>query len=174
MLERMQPEFPESDKRFDYPGSPYDESDLEALRRENDVEREEALRAERAAKVNEEQQNNFSRDLEEIRRRQTLNTLMENGAKRERLREKVERLKAEYYNDAKQHSEYAEAERNRGFLRRAWEYFFLRRNASSPDRLNVIALKTRVQQSLAAYRAAKKELEDMGESPEANDTKAMS
>lgn len=148
---------PKAGNVFDYAGSSDGASGVEALKRENEAERGEKLQMKRNSEMKTLQED-FDRDSEKIQRERAL---VRRTSERKDLQEKVERLKMEYHESMKQRNEYAEAERNRGFMKRMWEKLFVPRNASSPDRLNVIALDTRVRQSLAMYRAAKKELEDV-------------
>lgn len=144
-------------KELDYPGRPTDESDFKALAAENAAEAAERRQRERDEEILGVQRD-FDSDTSRIREERFL---IEKRRQEKDLKEKVENLKKEYLDEMKRRDEYAEAERNRGFLKRAWEFLFVPRDASTPDRLNVIALDARVRKSLAAYRSAKKELEDV-------------
>lgn len=148
-------------KELDYSGRPTDESDFKALAVENAAEKA-AEAAERRQRERDGEilgvQRDFDSDTSRIREERFL---IEKRQQEKDLKEKVENLKKEYLDEMKRRDEYAEAERNRGFLKRAWEFLFVPRDASTPDRLNVIALDERVRKSLAAYRSAKKELEDV-------------
>lgn len=140
-----------------YFGTPQDEADFKALAAENAAEAAERLRKERDEEI-QEIQKDFDSDTEKIRNERFL---IEKNQQKKILEKEVERLRKEYHDEMKQRDEYAEAERGRGFLKRAWEFLFVPRDASTPDRLNIIALNERVRKSLAAYREAKKELEGM-------------
>ena len=151
----------------DYPRSPYDKSDFAAIREE-----------ERKEKEKQRIQSDFDRDTEKIRHERNLirqNNLGHNQEhfwekvealddpakemKMKTLQEKVESLRKEYNEALRQRNEYAEKQRSKGFLKRAMEFLFSPRGASTSDQLDMVVLNNRVHESLAAYRAAKKELE---------------
>ncbi|QQR77667.1 MAG: hypothetical protein IPJ67_00760 [Candidatus Moraniibacteriota bacterium] len=154
------------DDAFDYRGTPEDKADFEVLAAENAAER---LRRERVEEIQKIQED-FDIDTEKIHQERIH---IEGKKEVDILQEKVERLKREYNAETTLRNKYVDAERNRGFLRKAWEFFFVPRNASTSDRLNIIALDERVRQSLSAYRAAKKELED-AESSISKDKESLS
>ncbi len=167
--ERVNSRPEKSDDAFDYQGTPEDKADFEVLAAENAVEATEKLRKERAEEI-QKIQADFDSDTKKIQQERIH---IEGKKEVDILQEKVERLKREYNAETALRNKYVDAERNRGFLRKAWEFFFVPRNASTSDRLNIIALDEHVRQSLSAYRAAKKELED-AESSISKDKESLS
>ncbi|MFZ1736242.1 MAG: hypothetical protein WAU31_04890, partial [Candidatus Moraniibacteriota bacterium] len=127
------------DDAFNYRSTPEDEADFEVLAAENAAEAAERLRRERAEEIQKIRED-FDSDTEKIQQERIH---IEGKKEIDILREKVERLKREYNAETTLRNKYVDAERNRGFLKKAWEFFFVPRNASTPDRLNIIALDER-------------------------------